>query len=203
MEKLKASGEFDAFKQTKADDAKRRRDRIKKGLKELPKAEQEKTKRLNRSYSRKKQAEYRQRKKGLLAKSENVPPNALPGKTETGYKTASARSKAFSKLKRALPSTSAKKKELVSKLLRSFDPDERMEIVHGKPDETKASKGTSPSVIEMVQAFYERDEVSRMSPNVKDCRKFINDATGCKEVKQIRHLQHKLEDVYNMFVKHK
>lgn len=86
--------------------------------------------------------------------------------------------------------------------MRSFDPDERMEIVHGKPGETKASKGTSPSVIEMVKAFYERDNVSRMSPNVKDCRTFINDATGCKEVKQIRHLQHKLEVVYDMFVKH-
>lgn len=180
-----------------------RRDGIKNGLELLPKAVRERTKRVHRSYSRKKVAEYRQRKKGLLVDvTNNVSPSVVPDKPEKAYRTAGALSKALAKLKRALPSTSAKKKEVLSKLLRTFDDKERMEIVENKPVTVKPARGISQSVIEMVQSFYERDDISRMSPNTKDCRKFVNPATGCKEMKQIRYLTYKLDDVYNMFVKH-
>lgn len=202
LDKLKANGDFDTYKQKRAADAKDRRDRIKNGLEQLPKAVREKTKRLNRAYSRKKQAEYRRRKNGSLAQPTAASPNVVPSKSGDGYKTASALSKALSKVKRALPATSTKKKELVSKLLHSFNADEQAEIIQGKLTEPKSQKGIPLGVIEMAKAFYERDDVSRMSPNVKDCRTFVNESTGLKEVKQIRYLQHKLDDVYNMFISH-
>lgn len=207
MEKLKANGEYEDYKKKKAADEKNRRDRIKVGLEQLPKAVKEKTKRLNRAYSRKKMAECRQRKKELLVEcktsSSNASINTPPTKPEKGYNTASARSKAFAKLQRVLPSTTAKKKELACKLLQTFDETDRLEIVENRLFEPKpAARGLSPSVIEMIRSFYERDDISRMSPNMKDCRKFINPDTGCKEVKQIRYLMYKLDDVYNMFVRH-
>ncbi len=200
---MKANGEYETYKKKKATSEKERRDRIKNGLEQLPKAVREKTKRLHRAYSRKKMAESRQRKKGLLVEvTNNVSSSTDQTKPEMGYKTASARSKALAKVKRALPSSSAKKKELVSKLLRTFNDKDRLEIVENKSTESKPARGISPSVIEMVKSFYERDDVSRMSPNMKDCRKFVNQNTGSKELKQIRHLMYKLDDVYNMFVRH-
>lgn len=51
------------------------------------------------------------------------------------------------------------------------------------------------------KAFYERDDVSRMSPNVKHCKKFEDPSTGTKEFKQIRFLMYTLSDVYEMFKK--
>ena len=131
-----------------------------------------------------------------------MPPNTVAKTLADGYKTKSALSKALSKVKRALPATTTKKKELVSKLLHSFSADEQAEIISGMPAETKPPKGVSVDAVAMVRAFYERDNVSRMSANVKDCRAFIEPSTGCKEVKQIRYLQHKLDVVYNMFVEH-
>lgn len=136
--------------------------------------------------------------------TQNIASNTVPNASAAadGYKTKSALSKALSKVRRALPATTTKKKELVSKLLHTFSADEQAEIINGMPAETKPSKGVSLATIEMVRALYERDNISRMSPNVKDCRVFVNPSNGCKEVKQIRYLQHKLEDVYNMFVEH-
>lgn len=203
MEKLKANGGFESYRKKKSAGEKVRRNRIKNGLEQLPKAEREKTKRLNRAYSRKKMAEYRQRKKGLLQQAKDkISPSTAPTETEKAYKTASAMSKALKKLKRALPSTTAKKKVLVSKLLKTFDDKDRLEIVENKFVEVKPTRGISPEVIEMVKSFYERDDISRMSPNMKDCRKFLNPTTGLKELKQIRYLMYKVDDVYNMFVRY-
>lgn len=157
---------------------KERRDRIKNGLEQLPKGVRERTKKLNRDYSRKKMAEYRQRKKGQLVEvKDNVSPStskATSSKPEIVYKTASVESKAYTKLKRALPSTTAKKKVLVKKLLRKFGDNDRQEIVEDKLVEVKPARGINSNVVEMLKSFYVRDDISRMSPNMKDCRKFTN-----------------------------
>lgn len=199
---MKASGKYDEYKTKKAAAEKNKRNRVNSGLEQLPKAVREKTKRLNRAYSRKKAAEYRQRKKGLTAGIANVTPSTAPSKSEESYKTSSALTKAVAKVKRALPSTSAKKKEVVAKLLLSFDVKDRQEIVSNKAIEAKPTKGVSSNVVELVQCFYERDDISRMSPNMRDCRKFVDPVTGANEVKQIRYLMHKLSDVYSMFITH-
>lgn len=235
LEKLRAAGEFEAFKQNKAANEKQRRERIRRGLELLPKAVKEKTKRLNNAYMRKKHAEYRQRKKGLSTEttsssslpsissnslpstsSSSLPStssssltttssNSFPSAPETGYKTPSALYKAVGKLQRAMPSTTVKRKEAVSKLLNTFSEKDRDDIVTFtcKTVKTKPStRALSPTVIESVKSFYERDDISRMSPNTRDCRKFVNPATGAKEEKQIRYLMYKIMDVHQMFVKH-
>ncbi len=210
MDKLKANGQFDEFKKKKNAAEKCRLDRIKKGLELLPKAIREKTKRLNRAYNRKKVAECRQRKKNSSVSSE---PNAQISQpthskqtdgphTNTGpYKTDSAMSKAAAKLKRALPSTSEKKVAAVRKLLRCFNETEYQQIVcvETKPTSTR---GIKPDVINLVKSFYQRDDMSRISPNVRDCRKFKDPITGIKESKQIRYLMHRLSDVYSFFLRH-
>lgn len=118
------------------------------------------------------------------------------------YKTKSALGKAVAKAERALPSSPSKRKAVVAKLLRTFDATTQQDILGSGMSEKKktGNKGLSSSLLKDIQLFYERDEISRVSPNVKDARKFVNDITGEKEVKQIRHLMYKLSEVYNMFV---
>lgn len=207
---MKENGQFEEYKKKKAEDAKKRRDRVKVGLNALPKRERERTKRLNREYNRKKTAEYRCRKKkqeGILVDATNHLPSVKhttrSDPITDGYKTESALNKATAKIKRSLPSNSTKTKQAVSKLLKSFDAKDIQEMIaphtETKPKRTKA---ISQSDIDAVQAFYERDDISRISANVKDYRKFENVATGAKEFKQLRFLMYKLTDVHAMFEKH-
>lgn len=210
LDKLKANGQFDEFKKKKNAAEKGRLDRIKNGLELLPKAVREKTKRLNRAYNRKKVAECRQRKKNAIASTDPEAQLRQPTHSKqtvgphikTGpYKTDSAMSKAAAKLKRALPSTSEKKVAAVRKFLRCFNETEYHQIVcvEKKPTSTREIK---PDVINLVKSFYQRDDISRISPNMRDCRKFKDPITGIKELKQIRYLMYRLSDVYSLFLRH-
>lgn len=198
------TGGFENYKKKKAASAKERRDRIKAGLEKLPKAVREQTKRVNRAYNRKKVSEYRQRKKGAAVETTAVASNSSPSISDEGYKTTSALDKAVAKMKRAAPSTAVKKKQAISKLLKSMNPKDLEEIVQvatGKTIKAKSTRAISSSVIESVNAFYLRDDISRMSPNSRDCRKFVDPITGSIELKPIRYLMYKLFDVYNLFVR--
>lgn len=184
---------------------KKRRDCVKIGLEALPKNVREKTQRLQRKYNRRKVAEHRQRKKeekGVLVEITNHVSSVVIQPEEGSYKTTSALNKAVAKLKLALPSTSQKKKQAVAKLLKSFDPIDVQDMVAINTTQPKRTKAISPSDIDQVKAFYDRDDISRMSPNVKDCRNFVDPITGTKEYKQLRFLMYKLADVYAMFEKH-
>lgn len=208
LDKLKANGQFDEYKKKKNAAEKCRLDRIKNGLELLPKAVREKTKRLNRAYNRKKVAECRQRKKIANANPDTRLSESTHSKqtveshTNSGpYKTDSALSKAAAKLKRALPSTSEKKVAVVRKFLRCFSETEYQQIVCVEKKPT-SKRGIKPDVIDIVKSFYHRDDISRISPNVRDCRKFKDPITGMKELKQIRYLMYRLSDVYSLFLQH-
>lgn len=212
IEKLKETGKFDEFKKKNADYVKKKRERIQVGLTSLPKYVREKTKRLNREYNRKKTAEYRQRKKeskGFLVDTTNHLPlvnrKAQSDKMQPedgSFKTPSALQKAATKIKRSLPSTLPKKKQALTKVLKTFKPEDIQDMFTETKTKPKVTKGVKQFDIDKVRAFYERDDISRMSPNVKDCRKFADPATGVKEYRQLRFLMYKLAVVYSMFEKY-
>ncbi len=203
LEKLKTSGNFVVFKQKNAENARKRRNELKNGVEKLPKKDRESIKRKNREYSRRKQNEYRQRKKeakGIASTSTDVGTMLSVSKNES-YKTPSALNKAVAKLKRAAPKTLQKKKDAVAKFLKTFDPEDVQEMVGSSLNKRKGTRNISPSLVSEVTAFYERDDISRMSPNVKHCKKFDDPTTGTKEFKQIRFLMYTLSDVYEKFKK--
>lgn len=119
------------------------------------------------------------------------------------YKTKSALAKAVSKTKKSLPSSPSKRKIVVKKVLDSFEADDRNEIIGNKTSVSRKNhwKRISSDLIEAIEAFYERDDVSRISPNVKHARNFKNLVTGKKEIRQIRYLSYKLKKVRALFVK--
>lgn len=116
---------------------------MKKAADRLPKVLQEKTTQHNHQVDHKKLPENGQRKVAFTAKS-------IEGAStkNTVYMSAGALYNDLSKLKCALPSSHAKKMELVSQLLQTFSAEERAEIVEGKK---KAATGVSLGVVEMVR----------------------------------------------------
>lgn len=121
---------------------------------------------------------------------------------EHSYKTPSALSKAVAKANQSLPVSPSKRKAVMARLLRTFSEEDQRDIIGktGPKENGTHHKGLSVDLVRKIRQFYERDNVSRISPNVKDARKFIDPDTGEKVVRQIRHLSHKLSEVYSMFL---
>lgn len=122
--------------------------------------------------------------------------------SQNGYRTSSALRKAAQKVKQALPTSLEKKIAVLAYILYSFDENIRLRILQ-QPVRRTSSNATTPDLVKEVKDFYERDDISRMSPDVKGCRKFLNEVTGQKEIKQIRHLMYRLSEVYALFIAEK
>lgn len=202
---MKANGKFDEFKRQNAENAKKRRADLKAGLATLPKTERTRIMRLKREYTRRTVRECRKRKNGenVTATTTSSVPSTSAHTDVGSYKTPSALTKAVGKIRNSMPKTIQKTKQAVGKYLKSLDPadlhDILVDIGSVKP---KSSRGISAADVKLVQSFYERDDISRMSPNAKDCRKFVDPTTGAKEYKQLRFLMYKLADVYELFEQH-
>lgn len=179
------------------------------------KAEQEKARREqvvfeNRIKSRKRVRKCRESKKQARlneVRGVNTNQSVLMTTTSTSslthsYKTKSGLAKAVSKTKRTLPSSPSKRKIVVAKLLVSLDTEDKDEIIRNKTSKPQKThwKRISPVLIQTIESFYERDEISVISPNVKDCRRFADPVTGRKELRQIRYLTYNLKKVHSLFV---
>lgn len=160
----------------------------------LSKKERERLLKVSRENGRKRLMKHRLKKKGI-EHTDNINLNAVT----QPYRTKSALNKAVAKTKKSLPRSPSKMKEVVNKLANSFKDEDKQYIIHNGKLPKKSSKGLSSTVITLVLKFYERDDVSRMSPNTKDTR-FFKNADGTKELRTIRHLTRKLDKVYNMFI---
>lgn len=86
-------------------------------------------------------------------------------------------------------------------MIHGYD-DKDQEAIFCKRLMTKKGNGKSLSsdVVQAVENFYQKDDISRMSPNVKDCRLILNPLTGRKETTQIRHLMYNVSEVYALFL---
>lgn len=80
-----------------------------------------------------------------------------------------------------------------------MDDDERNEFV-----KVISSKRTITSnnfeLIREIANFYERDDISRMSPKAKDMKKHINKQTGAEELFATRHMIVTLREAYALFM---
>lgn len=117
------------------------------------------------------------------------------------YRTDSALTKAVEKVKSAFPRSHAKRKAVLVKLFHEMEEDDQIQIILGNSFiKHKTGHYLSEEIIQKVHLFYERDDISRMSPEVKHTRKYLNSATGKKEIKQMRFLMYRLSEVHNLFI---
>lgn len=194
MDELKARNMLDEFKQKRAEQAKEKRRRLKDGLAKCSKAIQKEIMTENRKRANERLKKHRQFKKENALNASDVPQSS-------GYKTKSALNKAVAKLKKYLPTSLPKQKEVAAKLFESLVQDELDENVTLNMSEQKSGRSVSKSLVTAVQRFYERDDISRISPNVRDSKYFVNQENGVKEIRQVRHLMYTLSKVYSLFIK--
>lgn len=205
---MKNLGGFEAYKNKNAEQAKKRRDQFKKSLGKLSEVKQHQLICESRAKCRKRVEEFRKRKKDQLLMERRLgnlqtqPSSIASIEFHNTYRTEDALRKAVVKTKRGMPPSPSKQKAVIAKLLHALNTNDKQEVVDNSYCTTKEkpSKGLSPNLVEAITEFYQRDDISRVSPNVKDCKRFVNDITGVKEYKQVRHLMFKLSEVRALFV---
>lgn len=120
---------------------------------------------------------------------------------DNSYRTDSTFRKDFGKIKKSLPVSPSRGKAMIAKLYRALNSKDREEVAgNANTPKEKTYNGLDPELIKAIREFYQRDDISRVSPNVKDCRKFVNEATGIKEYRQLRYLMYTLNEVHALFI---
>lgn len=208
---MKANGKFSDYKKRRAELEKARRERKKLKTQNLSEPKRRLLAEDERLKSRKRVQKHRQLKKNRMEdtekdQTERQNPEFIPETTfdfPHSYKTSSAIRKAYTKANKSLPSSPSKRKVVVTKIYRSFNDGDRQDI-SGRKGRSSIMEGKAPGIglelIRTIEHFYERDDVSRVSPNMKDARPFKNPSTGEKEIRPLRYLLFTLSEVYTMFV---
>lgn len=185
--KLKENGGYEDFLKRKAEQEKEKRQRQKLSLLQMTEAKRNQLLCEARMKCRKRVEMHRKMKKEMNSQSKEV---------KAVYRTKSAIRKAATKIRKTLPLDPSKRNAVLSYLIHGLSDKDREEIF-GKRLQTKQSnvKTHSSEIVQAVEKFYQNDNISRMSPNVKDCRLILNPLTGKKETTQIRHLMYRLTEV--------
>ncbi|KAJ6646078.1 hypothetical protein Bhyg_01288 [Pseudolycoriella hygida] len=238
VEKLKLTGNYEAFKQKRAEYEKARRQRLKESLALLSASERTQVLRHGRLQSLARVQKWREKKRQasdpLEIKSEPVNPSKCendfnfqneidtsvlapceaaqtysPKSSNTNlnfehsFSTHEALLKAVTKARQALPTALSERKAVIAKLLYSLDEISQKEIFLNKATVKRTRTGhkrISPSMIQKIHKFYERDDISRMSTNVEDFTNFVNPTTGEEQLIRLRYLVYTLKQAYDLFM---
>lgn len=191
---MKENGEYENYKKKLAEVAQSRRERKKITLLKLTDAKRTQLLNEERMKCRKRVEKHRKNKKEMETES-------LKKDRQESYQTKSAVRKATTKTRKSLQLSSSKRNDVLYRIVHSLDPKDQEEIFNKKPVKKRNNgKVLDSELIAAVHKFYEDDEISRMSPNVKDCRFFKDPLTGEKVIVQIRHLYYTLKEAYKLFL---
>ena len=138
----------------------------------------------------------RKRKQREKRKLEKAPNN---NNSELGsYKCLNTLKKAVVKTRKALPQSPTKKTAVLRQMLKEVAP-ELPALLH-KPDDTRSSNTVSDEVKQKVKDFFERDDISRASPNRKDTMSIKNWESGIRTHVAKRHMMTTVAEAYSLFV---
>ncbi|KAJ4440626.1 hypothetical protein ANN_08773 [Periplaneta americana] len=122
----------------------------------------------------------------------NGDPEEISSPSKTAYGSNLSLYKAVSRAKLALPKSPRKKKAVVRKLAKSFGiAEDKNKVIRGTPALINEAK-------ERVIEFYQRDDISCMTPGRKDFINVTND-DGTKSKVQRRYLLYSIRECFELF----
>lgn len=179
---MKATNKYDEYKKKKAAEIKKRREKQKEQESKLTTTERHELAEKRRNTVRKHVANYRQRKKN----AEIAEKNSIDSETSSSaaskiiaksYNSTQTLGKAVKKATKAFPTSPTRKQAVLAKIVTDLDDDARNELINIIASTPKRKSMTAP-MIQDIHDFYERDDISRMSPKMRDVRKCISAETG-------------------------
>lgn len=120
----------------------------------------------------------------------------------SSYSNKATLSKAKKKVERALPSCPTRKKIVLMSLFNDLDENERDKLVNVLSPLNKSTRKSErfDKLVKDISEFYERDDVSRMSPKMRDVKKYTNNQTGTMELMPTRHMIMTVREAYALFI---
>lgn len=189
LEKLKENGKYEEYKRKKVLDLKKRRAKRKEEESKLSNSQQEIVIKTRRKMVRDRVRKHRENKKKIFKQA------------DTGYRCANTLGKATKKIERNLPHTASKRTAALAKVLNNLDCDERNQIFNTfTKNLPKKQCTTRDDLIFDIRAFYERDDVSRVSPKMKDVKKYKCVDSVNKIFLPTRHMVLTIRETYALFV---
>lgn len=120
------------------------------------------------------------------------------GETNTPYKCTQSLGKAVKKAMKALPASGQRKNMVLRKIVMNMNDNDRKEFVNIISPSTQKKKNNS-ELVEEIKTFYERDDISRVSPKARDVKQYHNIETGQKIHLATRHMLLSLKKAYAIF----
>lgn len=148
-----------------------------------------------RRESFRKKERLRKRKQRENKKLAKIPNN---NNSELGsFRCLNTLKKAVIKTKKALPRSPTKKTAVLQQIFKVIP---QMPTLLQKPDAIRSSNTVTDEVKQKDQAFYEKDDISRASPNRKDTMSIKNLPSGNRTHVAKRHMMMTVAEAYSLFV---
>lgn len=192
--KLKATGKYGDYKDNRA--AKTRLYRQKKKDEEKKMSLKEKA---NAVQKRREATLQRVRKQNQTEVKENS--SSLSQVSPQGYNCVQTLSKAVKKSERAFPKSPTKKKAVLARIFSNMSEADKIDF-NTAILPTKPKTKTFPNVLMLakdVRDFYERDDISRVSPKMRDVKEYRCAETGEKILLPTRHMILTCKEAYALF----
>lgn len=204
LDKLKKEGKYDDYKKNKAAKLKERREKKKEIESAIPIEMRSDTivkkREANREYMRK----YRERLK-IKSNPNNIPDVTLDVArnlndiTAKSYSCAQTLGKAVRKATRAFPTSPTKKKAVLAKMFNDLDDNHRSELVNAiLPPRHRKSLKNKEGLIDDIQLFYNRDDVTWTSPKSKDIKEYTL-PDGSKSLLPTKHMTLTVKEAHALF----
>lgn len=197
VDKLKKTQKWEEFKKKRADAQRVRRAKEKENEKNLTVKELSDRKNKQRKIWRERsQKSYR--KNNMKGSSDED--DALNGTGNTGYKSVQALGKAVKKARSALPTSTSKQKVVLSKILSGFSESDKKEMCgFVTPNHSHQNNEFKDLIVKEIEDFFERDDISRVSPKARDTKKYKDAITGEERELSTRHMLLTLKESHAIF----
>ena len=104
----------------------------------------------------------------------------------------------MNKVTRAFPVSPTKRKTVLARILSKMNDADKLEVVTAI---TPTRKNYVPNalLIKEIREFYERDDISRTSPKIRDVKEYVSVDTGEKILLPTRHMILTMKEAFALF----
>lgn len=127
--------------------------------------------------------------------------NSLSEVVSESYSCLQTLGKAVKKVSHALPASPRKKRAILAHIVSNLNDKDKETVVNvaAKPS-CKRNPVSSNQLVNDIQKFYERDDISRTSPNSRDVKKYKCPETGEESFLPTRHMILSTKEAHALFV---
>lgn len=200
MDKLKTTPKYEDYKKKKAAVMKKCRKNKKKSEENISQQALAEIVQKRREATRERVQKCRERKRLAKLNKMNISnkeSTVLSDMNSSGYSSTKSLGKAVCKATRALPVSPSKKKAVLARIMSKMNDEDKQELV--SVFARKKKYVPNKILIDAIRKFYERDDVSRVSPKIRDVKEYLCPTTGDKILLPKRHMTLTVKEAFAIF----